>query len=215
MTSNIGRRRDAARKDPNNTSYQERRREIVEAAAHVFRAKGFQGASLGDVAAHLNTDRANLYYYVGSKEELLDSAVTDAVEANLARALEIVASGGTPAEQMRTLVTELMQSYADNFPFLYVFIQEDLRHVAPKRAAWAQRMRKANHEYEEIVTGIVQRGLDDGSFKHTGPAWVLAYGIIGLVAWTNRWFDPDRAKAGADVIGQSYADLVLNGLTGE
>ncbi|CAN5202601.1 TetR/AcrR family transcriptional regulator [soil metagenome] len=213
MTSGIGKRRRDAQNDTSNTSYQQRRQEIIDAAAHVFKQKGFRGASLGDIANHLGTDRANLYYYVGSKEELFDNAVTEAVENNLARAREIAASDAPAPEKLRILVIDLMGSYEKHFPFLYVFIQENLRQVATKRLDWAQRMRKVNHDYEEIVTQIVQTGFDEGSLKETGPAWVVSYGIIGLVAWTNRWFDPSRTDIDAHAIGSMYADMVLAGLS--
>lgn len=87
-TSGIARRRAVAREEA-NPSYLERRAEIVRAAARVFKAKGLQGANLGDIAAESGADRASLYYYVGSKEELFHELVRGAVEANLARARDI------------------------------------------------------------------------------------------------------------------------------
>ena len=212
MTSGIGRRRTAAQNDSSNTSYQRRRQEIIEAAGHVFKKKGFKGTSLGDVAEHLKTDRANLYYYVGSKEELLDGAVTEAVEANLAHAKEIRASDQSTPDKLRTLIVDLMASYEENYPFLYVFIQENLNHVSGGRSAWAKKVKKINRDYEELVIGMVEDGYRDGSLRDTGPAWVVAYGIIGLVGWTNRWYDPNRAEIDAATIGRSYADMVVAGI---
>jgi len=212
MTSGIGRRRAAAQNGTSNVAYQQRRREIIEAAAHVFREKGFRGASLGDIAAYLKTDRANLYYYVGSKEELFDSAVTEAVEANLECARAIAKTDTDAPEKIRELIKSLMASYAEHFPFLYVFIQEDLRKVAPKRTEWAQRMRRINKEYEQILTSFVQQGYDEGSIRENGPAWVAAYGILGTVAWTNRWFDPERSDVDASTIGEMYAAMIVDGM---
>src|SRR4051794_26793315 len=61
-TSNIARRRAAALDDA-RPEYVERRREIVRAAAGVFKARGFAGTTLGHVAEALGVDRASLYYY--------------------------------------------------------------------------------------------------------------------------------------------------------
>ena len=69
MQSGIGRRRAAALAE-GSAAYAERRAEIIAAAAKVFREKGYRGTSLADVAESLDTDRASLYYYIGSKEEL-------------------------------------------------------------------------------------------------------------------------------------------------
>lgn len=213
-TSGIGRRRAAAKNEKANPAYLERRREIIEAAARVFRRKGYQGTRLADIAEELGTDRANLYYYVSSKDELFEEAVTEAVTVNINRAEEIRAGEGSPGEKLRMLVEELMLSYAAHYPFLYVFIQEDLSHVTESRASWAAEMRAINRRYEQVVISLIQEGYDEGSLREVGPAWVVAYGIIGAVGWTNRWFDPSKSQADAGVIGRTYADMLLNGLTG-
>jgi len=213
-TSGIGRRRAAAQKDAKvNPAYLKRRQEIIEAAARVFKRQGYGGTSLGDVAAELDTDRANLYYYVSSKHELFEAGVSDAVRANLARARAVHDGDGTPHAKLRTIIEELMLSYAEFYPFLYVYIQENLSHVDEGSSEWAAEMRAINTAYQEIVVAIVQQGYDEGSLRDVGPAWVVGYGVIGTVGWTNRWFDPDRSAADAVTIGRAYADMLLGGLT--
>lgn len=209
--SGIGKRRKAAQGE-GREAYQDRRREIIDAAATVFKKNGFQGTSIGDVASALGTDRATLYYYVGSKNELFDEVVTEAVEANVARAEAIRDSDAAAPEKLRTLIESLMASYAEHYPFLYVFIQENLSQVAPKRSAWASKMRAGNKRYEDAVIEIIQQGYDAGTLRDSGPAWLVAYGIIGMVAWSNRWFDPAKSKAPAEDIGRTFADMVLDGL---
>src|SRR5690606_29007945 len=51
--------------------YLARREEIVAAAARTFRARGYDSASLDDVAAELDLRKASLYHYVDSKAHLL------------------------------------------------------------------------------------------------------------------------------------------------
>lgn len=212
MTSGIGKRRAAAR-DEGKAAYRERRAEIVLAAAAMFKRKGYRGTNLGDVADALGLDRASLYYYIGSKEELFHDVVGGAVEKNAITAESIRDGVGTPAEKLRTLVVELMNSYAESYPFLYVYIQENLGQVSRDRSAWAREMRGYNKRYENVVVDIVQAGLDDGSFRSPGPASIIAYGIIGMVAWSNRWFNPNESPVSAQQIGSAYAETLLTGLT--
>src|SRR3712207_9593023 len=108
--SAIGRRRAAAQGE-NRAAYRERRQEIIAAAADLFKSRGFQGTSIGQIAEALDTDRATLYYYIGSKEELFDEVVTDAVRANVEVALTIRNGRGTAPEKLRSLVAALMESY--------------------------------------------------------------------------------------------------------
>lgn len=52
-----------------------KRREIVATAWEVFRAKGFERASMSDVAERLGASKATLYRYYASKEELFAAAL--------------------------------------------------------------------------------------------------------------------------------------------
>jgi AcrR family transcriptional regulator len=57
-----------------------KRRDIVSTAWEVFRAKGFEGASMLDVAERLGGSKATLYRYYGSKEELFAAALEAALK---------------------------------------------------------------------------------------------------------------------------------------
>jgi TetR/AcrR family transcriptional regulator, cholesterol catabolism regulator len=209
MTSGIGRRRAAAQ-DDGSAAYQERRAEVIRAAGEVFRRHGFRGTKIGDIAEAVNMDRATVYYYVGSKEELFHQVVGDAVEKNCLRAEEILHGSGPADEKLRTLVTELMVSYAEAYPYLYVYIREDLRAAGPSQ--WARTMSRFNKRYENAVVAIVEDGIAEGTFATDTQPWVIAFGIIGMVAWSNRWFDPNTSTVGAREIGEAYAETLVGGL---
>ncbi len=211
MASGIGKRRAAAKKDkaPN---YEKRRKEISEAAARVFNQRGFRGTTISAVAEELSIDRASLYYYISSKEELFDELIREVSVENLAMAEKIESSDASPADKLRSLIVDLMGSYARTYPLLYIYIRENLNHVADKRSQWAKFMKQVNRDYDRAVISIIEQGYSDGSFKNIGSAKVVAYGIIGMIGWTNRWFKPDNKKLGAEEIGNIYADLVIGGL---
>ena len=211
MTSGIGRRRAAAR-DEGGEEYRQRRAEIVRAAGTIFKRNGFRATKLNDIAEALGMDRASLYYYVGGKEELFHEAVGGAVAADADTAEAIRRGPGSAPEKLRELITGLMVSYADNYPFLYVYIQENLNTISPDRSPWSREMRRHNKHYEKAVIEIVQCGIDEGTLRGDTTAWVIACGIIGMVAWSNRWFDPTSSTVDAQTIGRSYADVVVDGL---
>jgi AcrR family transcriptional regulator len=209
--SNIARRRATAR-GVRRSGYVDRRSEIVRTAAEVFKQRGYAGTTISHIAEALGTDRASLYYYVGSKEELFEEIVSEAVEVNLATAIAIRDGAGTAPEKLRRLIEQLMRSYADNYPVLYVLIQENLDHVDPKRSDWAQEMKRINREFIDVLIGIVQAGQREGTVRDSAPAWLLAYGIMGMVGWTNRWFNPGESSIDAAQIGSTFGDMVLAGI---
>ncbi len=209
--SNIGKRRKLA-KDDSSASYDARRAEIADAAIRVFNRLGFKGASISAVAAELNIDRASLYYYISSKEELFDELVRTVVERNLELVKQIAVSDISPRRKLRDLITALMTSYGDNYPLFYIYIRENLTHVSDKRTEWSSYMRKLNSETVDLVISIIENGYADKSFRNVGSSRVVAYGILGIVGWTHRWFRPDQSDVSAEEIGKTYAELLLAGL---
>ena len=211
QTSNIARRRAAAQGDA-RPEYVERRREIVHAASSVFKERGFHSTTLGHVAERLGVDRASLYYYYSSKEELFQDIVADTVLLNT-RTAETIRDSSDPAPvKLRRLIQDMMRSYEEHYPVLYVLIQENLNQVALEHTEWASRMQAIQESYEAVVIEIVQAGMDDGSIRAAAPAWLITNGIIGTVGWTNRWFDPAESAVSGFEVGTAFADMLLDGL---
>jgi len=178
------------------------------------REKGFRGASLADAAESLGTDRASLYYYIGSKEELFHEIVRGAAEANAQQAEAIRDGTGTAVDKLGILVTALMASYSAHYPYLFVYIQEDLGKVADRRSAWARQMMVINQRYKDAVVGIVECGFKEGSIRQVGSARVIAYAITGMVSWTHRWYrEGASGMPSAAEIGRSFTEVALNGLS--
>lgn len=209
--SGIGKRRTAAKED-SSASYQARRHEIAEAAVRVFNKLGLERASMTAVAEELGIDRASLYYYVSSKEVLFDEVVRTVVERNLALARQIESSRQSPRRKLRDLIMALMSSYGEHYPLFYIYIRENLAHVSDKRAEWSRDMRELNRQTTDAVISIVEQGYADKSFRNVGPARVVAYGVLGIVGWTHRWFRPDQSAVSAEEIGKMYAELFLAGI---
>jgi TetR/AcrR family transcriptional regulator, cholesterol catabolism regulator len=212
--SNIGRRRDAAR-EGEKKHYVVRRQAIVRAAAQVFKERGLSRTTLTHIAEAMGADRASLYYYVSSKEDLFQEIVSEAVKVNLATATAIRDDDAPAPEKLRRLIEGLMVSYGEFYPVLYVLIQENLSHVSSEHGAWAEDMKRVNREYERVLIDIIEAGQADGTVRATAPAWLIAYGLIGMVGWTNRWFNPNESRVSAQEIGTAFADIVLLGLAPE
>lgn len=209
-SSRIAQRRAAAKADASDR-YVERRARLISVAADVFRKSGLPSASLDEIATKAGMDRATLYYYVSSKKELFYEVVKETVEANVLAAEAVRDSDAGPADKLRRLLVDLLTSYADNYPSLFVFLQEDVRKVAATRTKSGKLLISLMNRFEQAVTDIVQQGIDDGTFTSDVPARLCAYGILGMANWTHRWFTPGGPLSGRE-IGESFATLVSSGL---
>ncbi|MFC9359188.1 TetR/AcrR family transcriptional regulator [Rhodococcus sp. NPDC057014] len=209
--SGIGVRRRNAREESSEV-YDERREQLLRAAAKVFRAKGFHATSVSDIAAEFGSDRASLYYYVGSKKELFEMVVEQAVLENVQMAEQIRDGAGEPAAKLREILIGLMRSYDANYPQLFVFLQEDTDRLAGKDEAWRERMQEWSRRYFRAVRDVIGAGMESGVFASQLPVAVIAQGVVGMVSWSHRWYQPDMGVP-AERIGAGFADMLLDGLT--
>lgn len=78
----------------------QRRRAIIEAAAEVFRERGFQGASMDAIAARLGGSKGTLYSYFPSKEDLFVAVVEDVLAAQAEAPFDALTGGGSLRERL-------------------------------------------------------------------------------------------------------------------
>lgn len=209
--SGIGKRRVAAEVE-SSEAYKARRLEIADAAARVFNRVGLQRATLKAVADELGVDRASLYYYVSSKESLFDEVVRTVVEKNVEITMAICRSSMSSRRKLRELICALMSSYSEHYPLFYIYIRENLSQVDGARATWSREMREMNRQTVDAVIEIIEQGYADKTFRNVGSSRVVAYGVLGIIGWTHRWFRPGQSDVSAEEIGKTYAEMILAGL---
>jgi TetR/AcrR family transcriptional regulator, cholesterol catabolism regulator len=208
--SSIGRRRAVARRDP-SAGYIERRERLLAAAAEVFKDQGLEATSINDIAERMGSDRASVYYYFGSKQEIFLALVRQAVEEIVVASEAIAASGGPPAVRLERLVQSQLEAYERHYPFIQLYIQEDMNRVPGDGTTAGEELKALGLRYEAAFESIIREGLAAGEFRPDLDARLVMFAILGAINWTHRWFSPGGRLTGAQV-GQSFADLFLNGV---
>lgn len=170
----------------------------------VFQEKGYAAATLHDIAERFGTDRASLYYYVGSKEELLHECIAQVLDANLAEGERIQAGEGSPRSKLSELITITMRSFEEHYPYAFVYMQESMHNISSRDSDWAADVVDKTHRYERLVQGFLEDGIHDGSIRSDLPTGLLANCLYGMMNWTHRWFTP-----GGQWMAQDLANAFL------
>lgn len=206
----IGKRREA-NADTSSAFYQERRKAIVDAAAVTFQERGYRATSLGLIAEKLNTDRASLYYYFGSKQQLFREIVREAAENSVEAAEKIAATHAPAKEKLVAAFRSVMCSYSTTYPYMHVFLQENFPSVSVEKDEWNHEAQEWARRYYVAIRSIIQQGVDEGVFKPALPVSVTTMGVLGTVNWAHRWYKPG-GKLEPEEIGEGFAAMILNGL---
>ncbi len=208
--TNIGKRR-AANARESSDFYQERQQEILRAAALVFQERGFQAATIGDIAEKLGTDRASVYYYVSSKTELLQRVVRKATAENVTRIEEIVASELRASEKLRRVFIIQMENYKSSYPYMQVFLQEKFPVLKQESSAWKRELSHWTNRYYLAFQKILEQGVAEGEIELALPLDLTAHALIGMINWAHRWYKP-AGSFSAEKIGDGFSEIALNGL---
>lgn len=185
-----------------------RKRQILEAASRVFRAKGLHAAGMRDIASELGMAVGNLYYYFRDREDLLAFVQ----ESALARLLEMAARVQAlelPADRKLLLLLEEhvvgLNDPEEGTPGSLAHLEVEALGEERRAAVLGRR-----DEYEQIVRALIDEGIGQGLFA-CPDAKVASLALLGSVNWTVKWFRPGGGKSARE-IGRQIAAMMVRGL---
>lgn len=183
------------------------RNDILEAAAQVFRKKGFHGASMSDIAEAVNLQKASLYHHVASKQEILLALLDRAIEL-LAEKIAPLANQSAPVEQkLRQMIHAYLQILAENADLASVLLFE-YRSLEPKQLS---RHIPNRDRFENLWRDVVLEGVKKKTFRCPHPGLAVR-AMLGSMNWTLTWYRIDGAMTIKE-IADHIADLQFKGLS--
>jgi AcrR family transcriptional regulator len=188
-----------------SAKYEQRRLEVLRAAARTFNRLGFHIATLDDVADELGVTKPAIYYYAKSKDELLYACgrlALDALEGALdkSKAPEL-----TGLERLRRFFRLYAEIICEDFGRCLVLTEpRDL----------ATRSRKANvsgrRDLNLAVREIISDGIGDGSIRPVDER-ALAIALFDAFNGLGRWFNPKGPSTLTAIVDQ-YLAIFLRGV---
>lgn len=139
--------------------------QIIEAATSVFAAKGFDSATMDDIAAEIGINKATIYLYFDSKDVLIQSIAEQLFAQEVADLQAIYESLGTTTERLTAYYEALIAAESEVLPLmplLYEFYALGLRRE-DVRAVIADFI----HQLTELLTTIIEEGIESGEFAPT------------------------------------------------
>jgi AcrR family transcriptional regulator len=179
--------------------------------AMLFKEVGYEAATVDEIARRADMDRATLYYYFKGKQELFREMVNTATANNVTTAEAIAALDEPPDIKLRKLIQSLFESYQKHYPYLFVYLEQDIGRLAQDQSAWSTEILSLNDRFNKAVVRIIRDGREAGLFISRGSDKILAAGVLGMCNWSHRWFRPTGPLSATD-IGEIFADMVLCGL---
>lgn len=185
-----------------------REKEIHQAAARVFREKGYHAARMQDVAEALGMQKGSLYYYISSKEDLLRGLVEVPIRRMTEEAREVLATGYAPGEKLARVIEVHLRHVQAHRDVFGIFLREDLGLLEHTSEC---DLRALLGTYDALWDRLLMAGIDAGAFRTDLAVPVIRKAIIGMCNGTYTWFDAEGPLP-IQEIARQFAAFALRGV---
>jgi AcrR family transcriptional regulator len=180
-----------------------RRRELLNSAAKLFRKKGFDATSTRDIAAAVGMQSGSPFYHFESKGALLFAVMEEGMRTAIARqqlALDAAGDRLMPPQRLRVLVRNhfdvLLGPGSD---FIPVMLYEARSLSPPQRRA----ITDLQSEYESVWTPVLAALHASGKLKAEIKLARLL--IFGALNWSAQWYDRRKGASLDDLTDAAMA----------
>jgi AcrR family transcriptional regulator len=185
----------------------ERHRAVLETAARLICEKGYEAASVQDIADACGLTKAGLYYYIRSKEGLLLEIQNYGMDIFEERVLLPVLSIADPVERLKACMEKNIHLVTEGWSKEVTIILHE--HETLTGAARAQ-INARKKRYVHFLESSFEEAMREGRIRRVEPR-VAAFAFLGQVLWIYKWFRPD-GKIPADRLAREMRELFFGGL---
>jgi AcrR family transcriptional regulator len=183
------------------------RSRVLDAAVELFARQGYDATSVAEVIGRAGVAKGGFYHHFASKEALLYEVYGDLITRQLAAMDAIVARQLGPAQTLRALIGDLVESTAASAQQAMVFWREQ-RRLGDERTG---EYRRARRRYHDTVARLIRDAQLGGVFAAVASPEMVTFTIFGVINELPLWYRPQGRKRPAQIAAE-LSDFVLAGL---
>ncbi|MFE1774358.1 TetR/AcrR family transcriptional regulator [Streptomyces sp. NPDC059008] len=188
---------------------EERRRELLAAAAEVFAVQGYDATTVRQIADAVGMLAGSLYYHFDSKESMLDEILSTFLEELWDGYDAVLAASLGPRETIEALVTESFREI-DRHRAAVAIYQKEARHLAAHQPRF-DYLADSQRKFERAWLGTLERGVAAEVFRADLDIR-LTYRFVRDTVWVAAsWYRPG-ARHRPEEIARQYLSMVLDGI---
>ena len=181
-----------------------RRQELLNAAARLFRDKGFSATSTRDIAGAVGMHSGSPFYHFKSKDALLLAVMQAGMHAAIARQALALQADGTEVMSPLVRIRRLIRAHFETLlgpgnDFVPVMLYE-YRSLSPRQRTVLAQLQL---DYEAAWMPVLQALHASGQLN--APIKLSRLLILGALNWSVQWFDPGKAASLDDLTDAAMA----------
>ncbi|HEY0844520.1 MAG TPA: TetR/AcrR family transcriptional regulator [Noviherbaspirillum sp.] len=185
------------------------RKRILEQAAQLFADKGYETASMADLARSMGVSKAAVFHYFQTKQQIYDAVILQALEGLARTVAEAVAREAAAPEKLRCFMTAHARYFEAHRP---EFITMLVGFGGMDNTGYRDEAMRLRDQHERLLRDILAEGMASGAFRQA-DVMTTGRAVLSLLNWMVRWFKPGNGARAEDV-ARDYFDLLVGGLCG-
>lgn len=189
--------------------HDQKREQILRAAAKVFATEGFDRASMTQLARECGISKANIYHYYDGKHAILFDILDTYLRELRDRIVTIDVAGLAPDQRLLRTVSEILRAYqgADHEHQVQISGMSALPAAQQKLLRGYQR--DMVNYVSDAIRAIAPAVFDDDA----GKLRSTTMSVFGMLNWYYMWNTGAGSKAREDY-AQLVSTLTLHGVKG-
>lgn len=184
-----------------------RQAQILETAARIFCEKGFDKASMEDVADAVGLTKAGLYHHIGSKDELLFAIMSYGMDLFEEKVLNRVMTIADPLERLKAALRgHVLLVIRDRPKEVTVILHES----NALKGRFRDRINARKKRYIKFLEKTFREMVKSGAARRVDPS-AAAFAMLGMINWIYQWYRPGGRLSDEDV-ADALSDVFLGGI---
>ena len=184
----------------------DRKTEIINCAALLFKEKGYSAVTMRDIAQAMEIKAASLYNHIKSKQEILVLIIIKTAEEFTSVMNEINTSETTTIQKIEKVIQLHIDITLRN-PEDLACLNNDWMHLTDKELAYFIKMRE---DYEENFRQIIIKGIENQEIKNLNPE-VILFSMLSTLRTLYLWYGKKKGLTDTS-IKNHMAEVLLRGV---
>jgi long-chain acyl-CoA synthetase len=182
-------------------------RRLLEEATRLFATQGFDRTTVQQVVDATGVTKGAMYYYFGSKDDLLHAIYARVLADQSERLERFVVADGPVEDRLHAAAADVVVTSISNLDDTKIFFRS-LHQLSPERQ---QQVRRERRRYHERFRTLIEEGQAAGRFRRDMPADLPMDYFFGGIHHLGQWYRRD-GRLTPEQVGRHFADLLLASL---
>lgn len=184
---------------------QNRKDDIVKAAAKLFKKKGYSAVTMRDLATELGIKAASLYNHINSKQELLNTIIISIAE-EFTNEMNSIKNANTATAQKLTDIVDLHIKIASENSYGMASLNNDWMHLDDQLEYYLT----LRNGYEEDFRNIIREGIKNKEIVNENPEIIL-FSLLSTLRTIYLWI-PKKEALDIKSLSKSLSRILIKGI---